>query len=349
MTELQRVAMEARAYQTGTLPEAKARLTAAEKLLARVAHPRDDAAVWLASARGMIALIGNDAKEANRQFGVAYERAQALPEFDENARLTLKQRLAFTNIRLGNGPEAERLFRELAAAFAKLDGPESPNVLRVRLNLAQAYMIQNKNREAIEEARSLYPLYVAHLGEDHELSMQLLATLAQCEGTIGLWDDATRDDLKLYAIAAKKAPDSFFAVAGLSDASTAECRSGKLRDGEGHARDAYERARKAFGERAGLTGGAAFALASCEIQENRLADASKLLANIDGQAVAQLAGFPDWPSNVLLAQAQIAFREGRSEDARKLAAQAEPGLAKPDAEAYQKRALEQLKAELAKR
>ena len=51
----------------------------------------------------------------------------------------------------------------------------------------------------------------------------------------------------------------------------------------------------------------------------------------------------------MLAQAQIAFREGRIDDARKLVQQAEPGFAKPDAEAYQKRALEQLKAELAKR
>src|SRR6185437_13381608 len=33
VTDLQRAAMEARAYQTGTLPEAKARLAAAEKLL----------------------------------------------------------------------------------------------------------------------------------------------------------------------------------------------------------------------------------------------------------------------------------------------------------------------------
>ena len=92
----------------------------------------------------------------------------------------------------GDGPKAGKLFRELIAAYTQASGPGSPGVLRVRLNLAQAFMIQHKNREAIQETRAIYPEYVARLGVGHELTMQLLTTQAQCEGTLGLWDDAIR-------------------------------------------------------------------------------------------------------------------------------------------------------------
>jgi eukaryotic-like serine/threonine-protein kinase len=149
--------------------------------IARIPHPAEDLPVWLASARAMIALISNDAKEAAAQFRFAHDRASTLPDFDETARLTLKQRLAFCYIRLGDGATAERLFRELITAFTRTNGPDSPNVLRVRLNLAQAFMIQAKHKEAIEETTAIYPMYVARLGEDHELSMQVLSTRAESE------------------------------------------------------------------------------------------------------------------------------------------------------------------------
>jgi eukaryotic-like serine/threonine-protein kinase len=99
----------------------------------------------------MIALIANDAQSAKENFQAASDKAATVPDIDENARLALKQRLAFSNIRLGNGAEAERLFRDLIAAYTRNSGPDSAEVLRVRLNLAQAFMIQNKNAEAVDE------------------------------------------------------------------------------------------------------------------------------------------------------------------------------------------------------
>ncbi len=71
----------------------------------------------------MIALIANDAKTADAQFQAASDGASRLPSFDEHARLTLKQRLAFTSIRLGDGANAERLFRELIEAFSQVRRP----------------------------------------------------------------------------------------------------------------------------------------------------------------------------------------------------------------------------------
>src|SRR5205807_2990978 len=167
--------------------------------------------------------------------------ADALPMFDESARLTFKQRLAFSYIRRGDGAKAEQLFRELILAFTRVTGPESPNVLRVRLNLAQAYMIQNKHAEAVREANAIYPDFVTHLGPDHELTMQLLTTRAQSEGSLGMWNDAIRDDMAIHNLAVKKqGPLSFFAVATLSDASMVMCCSGQFVQGEMSARKAYE-------------------------------------------------------------------------------------------------------------
>ena len=81
---------------------------------------------------------------------------------------------------------------------------------------------------------------------------------------------------------------------------------------------------------------------------NRLPEAAKLLDGIDTKVVAQLAGIADWGANVDLAQAEIAFRKGDIAAARKHLQAATPAFSKPDAEAYQKHALEALTAAIEK-
>jgi eukaryotic-like serine/threonine-protein kinase len=350
MVQLQRTTLEARSYEKGSLPLAKSILEKQEALIAKLSNPRPDLAVWLYSARGMVALIENNAKSAAENFQAALDRAESLPEFDESARLTFKQRLGFSYIRMGEGAKAEKLFRELIDAFTRIAGADSPHVLRVRLNLAQAFMIQNKHQEAVKEASAIYPEFVSRLGPDHELTMQILATRAQSESSLELWDDAVRDDLAIYDLAVhKQGPLSFFAVATLTDASLAQCRAGHMREGELNARKAYVDSVKAFGPRAGLTGGAAYSLASCLIAVNRLDEASTLLQQIDVPALAQLTGDPDWGANSALAQAEIAFRRANYDAARSYVQTATPVFTRKGAEPYQKRALESLTAALDKR
>ncbi len=343
IVQLQRAALEARSYQAGTLETAKSILATQETSISKLAHPRSDLLVWLSNARGMVALIDNNAPAAKENFQAASDRSAGVAEIDENSRLAFKQRLAFSNIRLGNGVEAERLFRELIAAYTRSSGPDSADVLRVRLNLAQAFMIQNKNSEAVDETTQIYPSFVAKLGKDHELSMQVLATRAQCEGTLGRWDDAIRDGLELHQMAVQKqGPASFFAVASLSDVSTAQCRAGRYAEGESNARTAYETAKRAFGDHSGLTGATADTLADCLILRNRLDEASHLLDSVDGKVVAQLVGVPDWSANLDLSRAEIAFRRGDYAVARKSIQPAIPVFSRADAEPYQKHKLEKL-------
>jgi serine/threonine protein kinase len=343
IVQLQRAGMEARSYETGSLPLAKKILADQEALLPKISQPRADLGVWLSSARGMIALIGNDAKSAVQNFQAAQDAAQKLPSFDERARLEMKQRLAFAYIRYGDPAKAEQISRELIAEYSNVSGADSPNALRVRLNLTQALMNESKFADAVQEADRIYPAFVKMLGEDHELSMQLLATRAQCEASLGNWDDAIRDDMTIYRIAVQKqGPLSFFPIATLSDASLAQCRAGHIVEGEANARKAMEDSRKAFGDRAGLTDGSRYGLASCLIDLGKMDEAASLLGMIDAKAVAQLSGDPNWGANIDLALGEIAFRRGDYSAARKYLESATPVFTRVDAEPFQKHALQVL-------
>jgi eukaryotic-like serine/threonine-protein kinase len=349
IVQLQRTTLEARSYESGSLPLAKSILEQQKALIARLTHPRPDLPVWLSSAQGMIGLIENNAKAAAENFQAAVDKAEVLPEFDESARLTFKQRLGFSYIRLGEGAKAEQTFRDLIVAFTRVAGPDSPNVLRVRLNLAQAFMIQNKHADAIKEANAIYPEFVSRLGPDHELTMQLLATRAQSEGSLELWDDAIRDDMAIHELAVRKqGPLSFFSVATLTDGSQAQCRAGRYREGQANARQAYDASVKAFGARAGLTGATAYTLANCLIGLGKLDEATTLLQQIDAPTVAQLTGDPNWGAGVTLSQAEVAYRRGNYEAARGYLQTVTPAFTRKDVEAYQKRAFESLKAALDK-
>lgn len=354
IARLQRAALEARSYQAGTLDLAKSMLTEQETTIAqwkaaKLPGVRDDLYVWLYTARGMIALIDNQAKAAHDNFQAALEKSTGQAAIDENTRLALKQRLGFSNIRLGNGAEAERIFRELIDQYSRSTGPDSAEVLRVRLNLAQAYMIQNKNAEAVEETTRIYPAFVEKLGRDHELTMQVLATRTQCEGAIEKFDDASRDGMELHQLAVRKqGPASFFAIGSLADASLAQCRAGHVAEGEANARSAYEASRKAFGDKAGLTGGTAESLVNCLIMRGKLDEASRVIDTIDAASVSQLVGIPGWGATLDLDRAEIAERRADYTGARKALELATAFFSRPDTEAYQKRRLQELHKELAR-
>lgn len=160
--------MEARSYEPGSLAFAKSLVRDADASISRIAQPSDDLLVSLLSARGSVAIVENDARAAEESFAGALSRAQMNSHFNDAARARMKQTLAFSYIRLGDGAKAEPLLREVIAVFTRADGPDSPAVLKARVNLSQALMVQRKYAEAIQEANLLYPLLVQKLGEDHE-------------------------------------------------------------------------------------------------------------------------------------------------------------------------------------
>jgi len=346
---LRRAAMEARSFQPKGVAAAQSLIDQQERLLRQIPHPRPELAVWLDTAKGMLALVQSDARSANRDFQRAVDEAARLPNFDRNSDYDLRQRLAFTYIRLGDGPQAEQLARRLIAVYTLADGPLSPYVLRVRLNLAQAYMIERRFVDSVAEANAIYPYFLIEFGPDHQLTMQLLTTRAQSEGSLGRFDDSVRDDLLIHNIAVKKqGPFSFYAIATLSDASVGECRAHHLAAGERDARAAHDASVHGFGPRSVLAQATLLPLANCLIALGRLGEAASDLEQIDGRAVAQLAGDPNWGAGITLAKAEIAVRQGRYAQAEQELDAVRPVFTQPDAESYQRSKMEHLSAEVAR-
>ena len=347
--QLQRAAMEARSFTSGGVAAAKSLIDQQEALLRKIRRPRKDLTVWLYTAKGMLALVESDDKSANRYFKLASDDAAGLPEFDETARYDLQQRLAFTYLRLGDGATAERLARQLIAGYSATDGPDSPYVLRMRLNLAQAYLVERKFPEAVAEANATYSDFVREFGPDHELTMQLLTTQAQSEGSMGRFDDAVRDDLAVYNIAVKKqGPLSFYAIATLSDASESQCRANHLLVGEQSARKAYDNSVRAFGRKNALTEATLLPLANCLISLGKLREASRDLDQVDTKAVVPLTGDPNWGAGVTLAKAGIAVRDRDYAEARREINSVRPIFSRPDADAYQRHKMKSLSAEISR-
>jgi eukaryotic-like serine/threonine-protein kinase len=348
MLRLQRTAMEARSFEGGSLARAKSLLADAERTMARIAKPRKDLAVWLYTARGAIAISETDARTAEQNFSAALRTARADTSFDETAREKIKELIAFSYIRLGDGVRAEPLFREVIATLTRTAGPDKPDVLRARIYLAQSLYVQHKYADAIQEANAIYPNLVQDLGEDHEAVLTLLGARAASEGSLARWDDAIRDDLAVYRVAVKKhGPDSLYSIGMLSDAALSQCRSGQYTEGEANARKAFQESGKAFGPRAGLTGGVAYALAFCLNKMNKLSEAAELLQNIDVSATAQQAGDPSVGADVALLQGEVAARRGDFVTAKHFADLAATTIDAPSASTADKTELQTLRDNIA--
>jgi eukaryotic-like serine/threonine-protein kinase len=346
IANLQQAMMEARTYKAGSLEAAKAIVAREEPLVAKIRAPGPELPVWLASARGMIALVSDDAREAAKQFDLAYKGAEADPaDFDIGQRLTFLQRLAFSHVRLGEGPQAEALFRRLANAYGALEGPEGANVLQVRLNLAQALMIQGKYAASVAEADVVYPKLLLALGPDHQLTLQALSTRAQSHGAQEHWDAAIADTEKVHAVAVRTVgASSFYGIASLTDGATAKCRAGRLDEG---LRD-IARARAAA--HAGFAGSALemavdFTWAECLILGKRFGEAETHLTGIKPEVVAQLAADPDWGAGLDVARAEIALSRGDKAAARPLLSKAAKAMTKPTAGQFERRRYGRLMSE----
>ena len=253
--------------------------------------------------------------------------------------------MAFSYIRLGDGARAESLFRDLVAELARAGGADSPDTLQARINLSQSLFIQRKFEAALQEIARIYPVLVQKLGEDHEAAMTVLGTRAASEGSLGMWDEAIRDDLAIYRLARRKqGPVSFFSLGMLSDAALSQCRAGRYAEGEANAREAFEGARKAFGPRAGITGGCSYALAVCLIGTNKLDQASELLRNIDAASVRQLTGDTTVDASIAQAEGEIAARRQDYVSAKHYAEAASSILSRPDADVAEQHSFRELMA-----
>ena len=338
--------MDALSGDPSLLPGARALLAEARGMLGR---PSGAPAVWLASTEGSIALASEDVPAAGIAFARASELAEALPDdFTLRQRLNMRQRVAFMAIRMGDGAGAERQLRPLAEAFARLEGPESPDALNIRLNLIQALMIEKRHVDVVNAATRLLPLMEKRFGSQHRRTMQLLAVRQQSLGSLERYAEAAADGERVWrTTAAHEGANAFQAVAGRADTATSQCRAGLYDTGLANARAAAAAARAAPGPETALSMAVRTVVADCLIGAGRPAEAKPLLAHIDRQKVSELVGDREWGANLDLALAQVALAAGDRAEARQRLNAARPAFTQTNADPYQARKLAALERSLA--
>ena len=319
-TRLQYAAALALSTRPGSLEQALAIVAEADRTIAahRLANP--ETTVWREAAYGMIALAREDVPTLRTHYQLAYETARTLPDtFSPRQVISFGQRYAFSLLRLGEGDEAERTFTALVAAMSELAGPDHPDTLPLRLNLAQAYLVQQRYNDVIAALDTLLPLMEARLGHTHRHTLQLLSTRQQALGSVERYAEAAADGERLWrAAAAKDGPSSFAAVAGRTDTGVSQCRGGLHAAGAANISAALAALRSDLADRAALEDALQAALADCYIGMGRFDAAENLLLDIDRERVNQLVGDQNWGAQVDLALAEIALGRGDRGRARTL-------------------------------
>lgn len=358
IAELKRESSQVQSNLPGGLSKATASFAQQKQLAAGIAKPSPELHAWLALAQEAIAADGPNPDQAMPILDQAIHDAASTPDLSTATLLTMRQRLCHLYLRQGNGTKAEAAARDLLAETAKVEGPGSPSLLFAQMNLQEALYVGGKYREAIQEMNLSYPRFVQLLGPTSFYTLQSLATRAAAEGQLTDYEDAIRDDLSVYETSRTTPSAKMFQVASLDDAAMSECRLRRFSSGIDHAREALQQSKLDSGTVPGIVGGTAFALAECLLSEHEdagskrdpaaLAEIGNLLASIDVDAVSHFGADPSFPGVMDVAEARLDFAEGQFGNARQMASKARPFLDGPHADAYEKNALRQVEASLAR-
>jgi DNA-binding winged helix-turn-helix (wHTH) protein len=324
IARLHAAAMEVQSGQPGSMDRAHALIAAAAPVVPVLGPRAAEAQVWLDAANGMLQMLGGDVRAAQTAYRAAADRMDAMPGvFDENTRLTLHQRLAFTYMRLGDWSAAEPMIAGLLKRRMDLSGPRHPATLQLELNLAQVRIATGSAAAALPDLDRLYPTFVSVYGADHTRTLMVLSTRAEAYNRLDRYADAVADQLAIYKSAAAKAGESsFLALGTLADAAAAYCRNNQLDAGLAAAQKAYDGARAAFGASPTVTQLIAVDLAFCDIMANRPAQAQPLLDGLNRPALRELAMDPTYGDQIDLMRAAIALRGGNRARAAPLIAHA---------------------------
>ena len=308
VAQMQRAAMHARDTKPGSLDQARSIYAQQQPILVAMHNPPPELPIWSDYALGLIQMFGGDAQEAVITFGKGLQAAEKLPHFNLGIILTMKQLLAVSDFHLGQGVQAEVLIRQMMNTVQREHYTDKPNLTNLRVNLAQAYMSEQKNKEAIDEITAVYPSIVEQMGAANPLSMTALGVRAQAEANLGLWAAAMRDSLTVHDLAAKT--DVFEQSGSLSDAALYACRAGHFTEGEADARAAIVIGRSILKNNKGFESSFDFSLATCELGLGQTQEADTLLSTVNVPAISQMYADPDWNVDYDLTKAEIAFRRG---------------------------------------
>jgi len=328
IARLHEAAMEVQSGMAGSMARARALIAQAAPIIPALGKRAPEAQVWLDAAIASTQMVGGDVQQAQAAYLRAADGADAMPDvFDEGTRLSLRQSLVLTYMRMGAWSTAEPMVADLLRRRLVLNGPRHPATLALQLFQAQLLIVQGHAAQAVPLLNQIQPSFIAVYGPDHLMTMKMLSTRGQAYMQLEQYRDAEADQMAIYRLAvAKDGEQSFFALGTLADAAQAKCRAGETASGLAAATKAYDGARAAFGPGAILTVMNRSNLAFCLITAHQSAAAAPLLQGLDSQAMAQFMMEPTVGSQVELMRAAIALDAHDDALAAKLLAQAAPKL-----------------------
>ncbi len=332
IAEMQRVAMHVRDTTPGSQDEAETIYQSQLQTINRISHKPGELPVWVNYAHGLLQLYSGHAQDAVATFKTALSAAQALPHFNEGVILTMEQMVEVSETRIGEGSQAEILIRQMMETVKRLHYTDKPNLPNLGVNLAQTYMSEQKNTEAIEEVNAIYPAMVQQMGESNPLTVTALGVRAQAESNLGEWDDSIRDSLTVNRLADGK--DVFMESGSFSDAALSQCRAGHLVEGEQDAERAATVGKALVAKNRGIDGSFKFSMATCLVGLGKFDQADHLLSKIDLPALEQMYSDPDWSVDYELTKAEIAMGRADYQTAGHQIALARPASTKPGGAPY---------------
>jgi DNA-binding winged helix-turn-helix (wHTH) protein len=347
IARLHEAGLEVLSGQPGSMNRAKTIIAEAAPVVATLGAREPEARVWLDAGTAVLQMLGGDVRTAQAAYRAAADRADTMPGvFDESTRLMLRQRLAFTYMRLAEWDTAAPMISALLQRRLALSGPRHPSTLQLELNLAQVRIAQGHAAEALPELNRIYPDFVAVFGADHLLTLELLSTRGEALDRLERFQDAVPDQMTVYRLDAAKSGDhSFLALGALADAAHSQCRAGQVTAGLAAAQTVYDGARSSFGPHNVLTQIAAIELAFCQIIGGNADAAPPLLTNIDCAAVDQFDMNTICAAQLDLMRAAIAVRSSNPAAADPLLAKVTPVFDAAGADRYLQHWLHRLRAE----
>lgn len=324
----QRALTLARSIEENSLEEARASFAQAVKSVGHPDRLTGESAMWGQAAAGYLAIAEGQAENALRAFGKSARSVHTMSRrLTPREQIALQQRILHARLRLDQMPQVERDGRALARQANLLLGPDHPDTLQVRLNVAQALLAQQKNDAIIAEATAILPLIEQRYGRDHPRTLQLLGSRMDAFKNLERYREARHDGERMWRSAERRfGARSFYAVGSRLDTARVRCRDGDTRGGLQDAMEAHRWAVEGFGLKHALTHGVSHGVADCLIASGRHREAKPYLLGLDRRAVGELVGNELWGLHVELLLAEIAAKTGNLADARKHLEAAKPAF-----------------------
>jgi serine/threonine protein kinase/DNA-binding winged helix-turn-helix (wHTH) protein len=359
VAELKREFAGISALLPGSVQTAREGFDQQEKIIAKMGRRPADLQAWETLVKTALLGLGPHPEQAIPILNAAVDRARATPGFDPGLLVRLENQFSGIYTRLGDGKNLERVSRDMIALLTQQHGSQSATLLPSQMYLEEAFFLQGKYPETIAQADVNYARFNRLLGGQHQLTLATLATRAAAEGQMERYAEAERDDLLLYEAERQDPSGKRMEIGSLTDAATFECRRGNFSEGIEHARKVLQQTGPGPLAQPMFYNGSMFTIVECLLgqQEERpsadraaaLNEAGYLLNRVDIRQMSETSDESAYAGARQVALARVALLNGRLDIARTAAAAAEPLLATPGTDPFEKRQLERVKLELNRR